>query len=142
MPFCPKCRYEYNDDVFKCPDCDEWLVRALPEEDKKPDEGDDYSQYKDWIRLVRLTSMQYAEMVVDVLRSKNIPAVIQSGTGHFGITGQLGTDSFRPIGGGYSIMVPIEFAHKADQEGESILGEIWIKSRIFNPDIPDPSSDN
>jgi hypothetical protein len=30
--FCPQCRYEYRPEVTKCPDCDIWLVRALPAE--------------------------------------------------------------------------------------------------------------
>jgi len=132
MPFCPECRYEYKEGIITCPDCGEKLVSVLP---KKPahnsaDAEEDYSQYQNWVQLVRLTSQQYAEMVVDALRSKNIPAVIHSGAGHFGITGQLGTNSFRPIGGGYSIMVPDKFAREADREGEAILGDTWRNSRV------------
>jgi hypothetical protein len=29
MPFCPKCRYEYNPEVKECPDCGEKLVASL-----------------------------------------------------------------------------------------------------------------
>ncbi len=37
--FCPKCRYEYVPEVFKCPDCDVWLVRELPpEKEEQPSE--------------------------------------------------------------------------------------------------------
>jgi hypothetical protein len=32
MPFCPKCRYEYNPGVTVCPDCDLKLVPKLHEE--------------------------------------------------------------------------------------------------------------
>ena len=30
--FCPTCRAEYRDGIFKCPDCDAWLVTTAPEE--------------------------------------------------------------------------------------------------------------
>lgn len=30
MPFCPNCRYEYEEGVTLCPDCDVELVRELP----------------------------------------------------------------------------------------------------------------
>lgn len=32
MPFCPKCRYEYLDEVKQCPDCEAPLVDKLPVE--------------------------------------------------------------------------------------------------------------
>ena len=35
MPFCPKCRYEYEPSVSICPDCGERLVSSLPEEPPK-----------------------------------------------------------------------------------------------------------
>ena len=127
MPYCPKCRYEYNPGIAVCPDCDEQLVAALPEE---PDADDDEEVYDDWVQIGRLTSTQYAEMVIEALQAKDIPAVLHSGSGHFGETGQMGPSSFRPVGGGYSLWVPREFADDADQEAEVILGELWQKSRL------------
>ncbi|UCH33806.1 MAG: DUF2007 domain-containing protein [Armatimonadota bacterium] len=32
MPYCPKCRYEYQPSVSVCPECNEPLVPALPPE--------------------------------------------------------------------------------------------------------------
>jgi len=37
MPFCPKCRYEYIDSVWECPDCGVRLVRKLEEEKSNQD---------------------------------------------------------------------------------------------------------
>lgn len=127
MPFCPKCRYEYNPGISICPDCDETLVSYLPEE---TDEDIEFGDFEDWVRIGRLTSQSYADLLEGGLEDKDIPVIILSGTGHFGETGQMGTSSYRPIDGGYSIMVPREFATDADIEAEAILGEDWVKARI------------
>jgi len=126
MPFCPKCRYEYKQMVEICPDCNEKLVYSLPEEVSEQTSSD-IETYRDWVQIARLTSPQYAEMVVEALRTKNIPAVILSGTGHFGQTGQFGVSSFRSVGGGYSLMVPKEHVTETDNVGELILGDEWKK---------------
>jgi len=128
MPFCPKCRIEYNEGIENCYDCDEPLVDFLdePTEENLLDED----SFKDWSQLARFTSQIIAEMVVEGLRQKNIPAVILYGAGHFGITGQMGLSSYRPVGGGYSLMVPKEYASEADIEAEYILGDEWLKARI------------
>ena len=126
MPFCPKCKYEYNAGTTVCPDCGEKLVDQLtePAMEEKPDQ--------DWIPLARLTSQQLADMLKEALEVKDIPAVLTSNTGHFGITGQMGISSFRPIGGGYVIYVPRDFAVEADKEAALILGEDWEKAKIVD----------
>lgn len=127
MPFCPKCKYEYNWGVGVCPDCDERLVDKLPDEKEVADEG---VEYKDWIALARLTSQMMAEMVVDSLRSKDIPAVIHSGTGHFGQAGAMGPSSYLSAGFGYTLMVPKEYIDDATQEAKVILGDEWVKATL------------
>ena len=76
--FCPKCKYEYKEEITKCPDCDEWLVKQLDVDQEEAKE------YKDWVQLARINSDQQATMLVDALRQKDIPAVLHSGTGYFG----------------------------------------------------------
>lgn len=128
MPFCPKCRYEYREGITRCPDCDELLVSELPPLSRQAEIG--AIDEKDWIPLVLLTSSQYAELVVEDLRAKDIPVVMRSNTGHFGETGQMGTSTFRPIGGGYIVFVPEAYIEQADNEGEAILGDVWTNSRL------------
>lgn len=123
--FCPNCKFEYEAGVFKCPDCDEYLVDQL-----SPDGEEAESDYH-WIQLARINSDQYAEMIKEALESQDIPVILHSGTGHFGITGQMGVIS-RPIGGAYSILVPEENIVDANNIGFSILGDEWEKAKLVN----------
>jgi hypothetical protein len=133
MPFCPNCRYEYKPEISICPDCNEQLVSSLPPEGAE-NQDDEYSKYDNWVRIGRLTSQAYANMINEGLQSKNIPVIILSGTGHFGQTGQMGISSFRPIDGGFSVMVPKQFAEDASLEAEIILGQEWINAKADNFD--------
>ncbi len=128
MKYCPKCRYEYEAEVTTCPDCKVALVLELPKEDD-PLEGED--KYKDWVAMARLTSSQMAEMVLDSLRQKDIPAVLNSGAGYFGVTGQMGLSSFRPVGGAYTLMVPNEHTADAIEEVKIILGDDWESAKLI-----------
>jgi hypothetical protein len=125
MPFCPKCRYEYREGFETCPDCDETLVPELPEivEDVSPQkvaEDDD----EEWVQLARFTSNQLAEMVVEGLKSKGIPAVLFSADGYYGVIGH--------VGGGSSVMVPLEHVAKADRVAELILGDLWDNAKLVD----------
>jgi hypothetical protein len=127
VPFCPKCGYEYKSGNDVCPDCKEKLVAELTVESQVDEIDEDVS---DWVPLARLTSREYAEMVLVRLRDMQIPSVILSGAGYFGMTGQMGLSSAVTPGGAYTIAVPEEYVEEADTQGEFLLGEIWVKSRI------------
>lgn len=136
MPFCPKCRYEYEVGTGLCPDCNVKLVASLADPADFP-RGEDGVVYDNWVALARLSSSEYADMIEEVLRDNHIPVVTICGTGHFGLTGQMGLSSFRPIGGGYTIAVPEDFVADADACGLSVLGEDWEKGRLVDIDERD-----
>ena len=127
MPFCPECNYEYEAGISKCPDCNKSLVDNLEEVNRE--ERDRDSQRK-WVALAKLTSQQHAEMLIETLRAKDIPAVLESDAGHFGATGQMGPSSFQPVGGAFVIHVDADKIEEADAAGATIIGEAWAASRV------------
>jgi hypothetical protein len=130
MPFCPKCRYEYRPEISECPDCNEKLVATMPPD---PDEFESPDNIDDWVPIARMTSPQYAEMIVEALRNKEIPAIWSSTSGHFGVTGAMGTSSHQPIpGAGNALHVPKQLVVDACHEVEAILGEDWEKIRLID----------
>lgn len=128
MAFCPNCRFEYKQGIAVCPDCGEKLVESLDEENTHSS-GSSHEQEKDWVTIGRLTSQHYADLLVEALKSKDIPAVVLSKAGHFGQTGQMGIASYRPVGGAYEVKVPAKYADKADKEAAEILGDVWTAAR-------------
>lgn len=72
MPFCPKCSYEYEQDVKKCPDCNVKLVDALPETQEEELTDEEY------VGLYALPGQVYAEMVKEALEKEGIPSVLKN----------------------------------------------------------------
>jgi len=130
MPFCPKCRLEYRPGITFCPDCEKHLVDEMPEPPMKPKEPD-YS--KDWVPLAQFGTQAYGAIIEEGFKSLGIPVTVLSGAGHFGQIGAMGT-AFLPIEGAYIILVPREDVDRADQEGETMLGELWRSSRLADRD--------
>lgn len=126
MPYCPECRREYREGFAICSDCGCELVQYL--EDDVSDESHESqsdSPSSEWITLARFTSQQYAELVLQGLKAKGIPAVILN---HGGFHGRLELIAFSA--GAYALMVPPEHVYDANKEGETILGDIWEDSRV------------
>lgn len=72
MPFCPNCRYEYEDGVVVCSDCNEQLVDTLPY-----DLDALYKKDVEWVAVRVLPGTVYAEMVQEVLDQERIPSRIR-----------------------------------------------------------------
>ncbi|MCP4685750.1 MAG: hypothetical protein GY867_09940, partial [bacterium] len=123
-------------------------VASLPPEDTRP--KNDWRRRKgsqsqpagsppentdiEWLALAQLTSLQSAEMVLEVLLDKDIPAALCSSAGHAGPIGAMGPSSYVTIGGAFVIMVAEDAAEDADLEAEAILGEEWVKARLVDFD--------
>ncbi|MCK5146502.1 hypothetical protein KAR48_07075 [bacterium] len=85
MPFCPACRFEYEKQFVKCPDCQTDLVDTLctGKEDHGP-EGEDF------IALPAVNSPIEAEMVIGALEADGILAFAKTSSvvsGAFGVCG-------------------------------------------------------
>ena len=131
MLYCSHCKYEYENEVSVCPDCGEQLVEApIPIKDNHADI--DQSAPGEWIPLAQFTSDQYSEMVVEALRDKEIKVILQSSTGYFGKSGQMGMSSFQAAGSGIVVLVEKNSVVEADLIGQAILGELWEKSKLFD----------
>jgi len=74
MPYCPKCRYEFRDNIKVCPDCNSELVELLP--DDAPDID------VKWVLLGKLSSVVEAEMLREMLANEKISALIKSDLFH------------------------------------------------------------
>lgn len=131
MPFCPKCRFEYEFGAVVCPDCDEKLVASL-----KPAPGDDDLDEtfpsEEMVPLARMTSRDKAEMLLEALRQASIPAYLHSETGYFGATGQMGVSSYQPVGGGFLLMVHRDHVDEADTFGVGMFGDEWDDLRLVD----------
>ena len=86
--FCPKCGYEYEDDIKKCSDCDVDLVKKLPPEEEIE------SDIK-FVPLPNLPGRVYAEMVKGALEKRGIPCYLRGE----GVTDALQSPGTFPLGG-------------------------------------------
>lgn len=65
MKYCHSCRYEFKDEVDKCPDCGIQLSTEPP----APEE---YKEVE-WVELHQISGPVYAEMIKEVLDNEGIP---------------------------------------------------------------------
>lgn len=70
MPYCPKCKAEYQDDVNTCTDCGVELVDALPE-DFDPEADANY------VKIYTLPGDVYAQMVKEALHNEGITCILK-----------------------------------------------------------------
>lgn len=80
MPFCPDCCYEYERGISKCPDCGSKLVEKLPEEMFETRAMESREEIN-FVPLKNLPSRLYAEMLKEVLKSKEIISMIKGDEG-------------------------------------------------------------
>jgi len=70
MPFCPKCRVEYVEEVETCPDCQTPLVEELPPKDDV--------KYVELVELERVPNEISGIMMKGILENNGIDAVLRA----------------------------------------------------------------
>ncbi len=64
--FCPKCRYEYREGIFNCPDCHVDLVEVLP------DMQEEESEFTEYEELLTTYNPADVAMIKSLLDAENI----------------------------------------------------------------------
>ncbi|RKX26495.1 MAG: hypothetical protein DRP47_08085 [Candidatus Zixiibacteriota bacterium] len=122
MPFCPRCRYEYNPSIRVCPDCGVDLVSELPSMVSAAVTLDD-----SWVVAGMVSSQIKSELAKGALDFNNIPSMIVSSS--FSAHGK-GLDFISGLGQsgsiGNVILVPREFDIESAIILEAVLGEDFI----------------
>jgi hypothetical protein len=70
--YCPKCKYEYKDEIKKCPDCGAELVEALP--------GPEPVKEFDTTVLTRVNSEMDGLILIDLLEEAGIECFLRDFT--------------------------------------------------------------
>ena len=71
MHVCPECKYEYVEDVEKCPDCGADLI-----ENNEPEDDAPLVEIK-WLKLQTKSGVVYTEMLKEVLENNDIPCILK-----------------------------------------------------------------
>jgi hypothetical protein len=81
MPYCPQCKFEYEEGVARCPDCKVDLKPGSPPQPAQP--GPDTRP----VRLCTVPDVSAGDIIRALLSENGIPSVLQ----RYGpITGELG----------------------------------------------------
>ena len=111
MPYCPECRFEYEEGVRTCPGCGVDLVGKLPKESTP--------ESPNFVPLRNLPSRVYAQMLQEALKNEGIPSMIK---GDEGIP--LRTTTIHIPVSKITIWVPKRDAAKADEIADQMLDHI------------------
>jgi hypothetical protein len=103
VPFCPRCGYEYLDDVTECFDCEADLVQRYI----SPDEA---LSGLDWVKIQKLPGTVLADMIKSALEANGIPCVILKSFFSSALVGQ----STGLIGYDSTLLVPRECQSDAE----------------------------
>jgi hypothetical protein len=82
MPFCPKCRTEYTEEVQRCSDCGSELVASLSAEASGESKDADFQL----VELSSFATVSEAEMVQELLESNGIRTVLRGEADPIGVT--------------------------------------------------------
>jgi len=117
MPYCPRCRENFEGELTACPKC------GFEFEDNEFD-----TEKYDWVMIAKISNKTSADYAHETLKSYDIPSVIFSESGFFGEVG-LNLPSVTGKGyGKFQVHVPVQFREEAEGVLDMILGEEWERT--------------
>ena len=111
MSYCPKCKYEFEDDLKTCPDCKAELIDKIEEL---------HEVESKWVSLVKMNSSIMVDMLKEALEENEITCLEKSDMLHSAFS----LESTSIAGGNLEILVPSDRIDKA----KNIL--VQINSRV------------
>ena len=111
MSYCPKCRYEFEDDVKICLDCEMELMEGKPVEQEVK---------RKWVSLEKMTSSVLADMLKEALEENDIYCLEKSDMFH----SAFAMEATSIAGGTVEILVPADQINKAKNILEQINNRI------------------
>lgn len=119
MPYCPRCRYEYNFSELICPECDEVLV-----DDLKANSNAAQAPDSSWVVVGGVDRGYESDLAKGSLDSNNIPSVMLPPSLHLPSVGVMPQAAVDPDGGDAKfIAVPREYLEEATVILKSVLGD-------------------
>lgn len=123
MPFCANCRFEYQEGISLCPDCNMPLVAELPPNTAatSPDQS--------WVAVCSVFNDLSSSLARGALESRNIPSIVMSSTFKaYGIDAQYTSQLLNSPKATNVIMVPREYIEEASFVLEAVLGDEFGES--------------
>ena len=111
MSYCPKCKYEFENDVKTCPDCKMELIDKITEEQ--------IIEQK-WVLLAKMTSSVMASMLKETLEENEIVCLEKTDMFHSAFV----IEATSLAGGQSEIFVPNELVEKAKNIYEQLNNRI------------------
>jgi hypothetical protein len=102
MPYCPKCKRDYDEDKTTCTYCEVALVKEALDE-----VGND--QLEEIKKLCSVYTLQEADIIIALMNSYEIPAIKKSEQIGDYLTVAMGSSMY-----GYDIYVPIRLYDQAE----------------------------
>ncbi|HOP07852.1 MAG TPA: hypothetical protein PLF13_11250 [candidate division Zixibacteria bacterium] len=119
MPYCPRCKFEYNITELICPECDEILVDSLKATSNAAQTPDG-----SWVVVGGVDRGYESDLAKGSLDSNNIPSVMLPPSLHVPLERMAPTGAVDPDGGDAKLIaVPREFLQEAVVILKSVLGD-------------------
>jgi len=117
MPYCPRCKEDFEGDLTSCPKCGYDF-----------DAEENGIEKQGWVMIGKIMDKTSSDYAVETLKSYEIPAAVISESGFFGQAG-LNLPSLTGKGlGQFRVYVPEDKREEAESILDMILGGNWEKA--------------